>query len=54
MRDLTEQKRVERLKSEFVSTVSRELRTPPTAIKGALSLVVAGVAGELQIKPKNY
>lgn len=53
MRDLTEQKRVERLKSEFVSTVSHELRTPLTAIKGALSLVVAGVAGELPDKAKE-
>lgn len=43
--DLTQQKRLRRLKSDFVSVVSHELRTPLTAIKGALSLVNASLAG---------
>ncbi|MFT4630573.1 MAG: signal transduction histidine kinase [Arenicella sp.] len=30
-------------KSEFISTISHELRTPLTSIKGALSLIQAGV-----------
>ena len=46
-RDITEQKRIERMKSEFVSTVSHELRTPLTAIKGSLDLVVSGLFGPL-------
>ncbi|MFT5611084.1 MAG: PAS domain S-box-containing protein [Polaribacter sp.] len=33
----------EKAKSEFVSTISHELRTPLTSIKGALSLIKAGV-----------
>ena len=42
MLDLTEQKRVEQMKSQFVSTVSHELRTPLTSISGALAIVNSG------------
>ena len=45
--DLTEARRVETLKSEFVSVVSHELRTPLTSIRGALGLLSGGVAGQL-------
>ncbi|MGV8989002.1 MAG: PAS domain S-box protein [Cypionkella sp.] len=37
--DITEQRRLEELKNEFVSVVSHELRTPLTSILGALSLL---------------
>ncbi|NVK33631.1 MAG: PAS domain S-box protein [Rhodobacteraceae bacterium] len=47
MTDLTEQKKVEQLKNEFISTVSHELRTPLTSIKGSLSLLKASVLGDL-------
>ncbi|MBR7800264.1 two-component regulator propeller domain-containing protein [Undibacterium fentianense] len=47
VRDVTEQKRVEKMKTQFVSTVSHELRTPLTAIRGGLGLLVGGVAGTL-------
>ncbi len=46
-RDITERKRVEMLKNEFVSIVSHELRTPLTSIMGSLGLMVGGVVGEL-------
>ncbi len=39
--DITEQKRLDSIKDEFVSTVSHELRTPLTSIKGALALLSA-------------
>jgi len=39
--DITDQKKIEQIKNEFVSTVSHELRTPLTSIKGALGLVLA-------------
>jgi PAS domain S-box-containing protein len=45
--DITEIKRVERMKSEFVSMVSHELRTPLTSIRGSLGLVASGVIGEV-------
>jgi PAS domain S-box-containing protein len=44
--DLTEHKRIEQMKDEFVSTVSHELRTPLTSISGALGLITAGALGE--------
>ncbi len=45
--DLNEMKRLDRMKSEFVSMVSHELRTPLTSIRGSLGLVAGGVAGKL-------
>jgi PAS domain S-box-containing protein len=50
VRDISERREVERLKSSFVSTVSHELRTPLTSISGSLGLLSGGVAGELPPK----
>lgn len=47
LRDLTERKEVDKIKSEFISVVSHELRTPLTSIKGSLDLVAGGITGEL-------
>jgi PAS domain S-box-containing protein len=47
VRDLSERREVERMKSSFVSTVSHELRTPLTSISGSLGLLAGGAAGEL-------
>lgn len=45
--DITERKRIEQMKNEFVSVVSHELRTPLTSISGALGLITGGMLGEL-------
>ena len=47
MTDLREQKKINMLKDEFVSTVSHELRTPLTSIKGSLGLLKSAMFGEL-------
>lgn len=45
--DITERKRLENMKKEFVSTVSHELRTPLTSINGTLGLINGGAVGEV-------
>ncbi len=47
LRDITERKRVDQAKAEFISTVSHELRTPLTSIKGSLGLIHSGELGQL-------
>lgn len=44
--DITERKRLDQLKNQFVSTVSHELRTPLTAIRGSLGLILGNALGE--------
>ena len=50
IRDISERKRIEQLKDEFVSTVSHELRTPLTSIAGSLGLLAGGAAGKMPDK----
>lgn len=51
--DITERKRVEKIKNEFISIVSHELRTPLTSIRGSLGLMAGGVAGDLSPQAKR-
>lgn len=45
VRDITQQKQLDRMKENFVENVSHELRTPLTALHGSLELLVDDVAG---------
>nr|WP_154382538.1 sensor histidine kinase [Pseudoduganella rivuli] len=47
LHDISERKKVEQMKNEFISTVSHELRTPMTSIRASLSMLASGVAGDL-------
>ncbi|MBZ4414562.1 response regulator [Myxococcus sp. MISCRS1] len=54
LRDITDQKRLEERKDEFVSMVSHELRTPLTSISGALDLVLNFMAGDINERQRRY
>ncbi|MDA0797607.1 MAG: PAS domain S-box protein [Chloroflexi bacterium] len=53
IRDVTERKRIERAKSEFLAMTSHELRTPLTAIHAAVGLSASGALGELPVPVKE-
>ncbi len=54
VRDVTAERDAERIKDEFVALVSHELRTPLTSIKGYLSLVLDGDAGEVPLDQREF
>jgi len=53
LQDVTEQRVMDKIKSEFISMVSHELRTPLTSVRGSLSLLESEVLGRLEEKPKK-
>lgn len=44
-RDVTKEKQIEQMKDDFVNIAAHDLRTPATAVKGFLSMVLEGDAG---------
>jgi PAS domain S-box-containing protein len=52
MRDVSQLKEIDKLKSEFVSTVSHDLRSPLTLMRGYATMLE--MAGELNDQQKNY
>ena len=45
--DLSWEKTIDQMKSEFISIASHELRTPMTAIKGSVDLILGGCTGQV-------
>lgn len=50
VRDVTEEKRTERLKQDFADMISHDLRSPLMAMGNALTLIKAGIKGEVPDK----
>jgi len=53
-RDTSKEKELERMKDEFVSIASHELRTPMTVINGYAGLVLSEKTGTLKPEQKEY
>ena len=54
IRDITERKRIERMKTDFVSLVSHQLKTPVAGVKAYIENMMSGLAGDLTDKQKLY
>lgn len=52
--DITERKRLENMKDEFVSTVSHELRTPLSIMREGISQILEGLHGKVNPKQKHF
>ncbi len=53
IQDITQQREMDRIKSEFISIVSHELRTPLTSIRGSLGLILGAMANDIPEKIKR-
>ncbi len=53
-RDVTKEVEVDRMKSEFISLVSHEMKTPMTSIKGYTDLILMGSVGAVSDMQKSF
>ena len=52
--DASQEREVDRMKNEFISIASHQLRTPMSGVKGVLSLLMEQVLGPLNAEQLNY
>ncbi|MBN1895585.1 PAS domain S-box protein [bacterium] len=53
-KDITERKKIDQMKSDFVSLVSHQLRTPLAGIMGCVDNMLWGLTGTLSFKQMEY
>jgi signal transduction histidine kinase len=53
LRDISMLKAMDRMKSDFVAMVSHELRAPLTSVEQQLSVILAGIIGEVNERQKE-
>jgi signal transduction histidine kinase len=54
MRDITKEAEIDRMKSEFVSIVSHELRVPLSVVRGYVDMLAMGMAGAINDTQRNF
>jgi signal transduction histidine kinase len=54
LRDITEKKKLEKAKDDFISLASHQLRTPLSAISLSSELLLRGISGEIPPEQKEY
>lgn len=54
IRDITLEKEIEQMKDDFVHSITHDLRSPMTSIRGFLEFLIDGSAGEINEQQKEF